>query len=34
MNARFEVKLLAMGFARCDAGLSACFYLSPLMELK
>jgi len=34
MNERFEVKLAAMGFARCDAGMSVCFYLSPLMELK
>lgn len=34
LNERFEVKLLAMGFARRDSGLSACFFLSPLMELK
>ncbi len=34
LNDRFEVKLLAMGFARCDVGMSACFFLSPLMEIK
>jgi hypothetical protein len=34
MSKRFEVKLAAMGFARRDAGLSPCFFLSPDMELK
>ena len=34
MNDRFVAKLAAMGFARCDAGLSVCFFLSPMMELK
>lgn len=34
LNERFEGKLLAMGFARHDEGLSFCFYLSPEMELN
>lgn len=34
LNERFEGKLLAMGFTRCDVGLSFCFYLSPEMELN
>jgi hypothetical protein len=34
LNERFEGKLLAMGFTRCDVGMSACFYLSPEMELN
>jgi hypothetical protein len=34
LNDRLVGKLATMGFARCDNGLSICFYLSPQMELK
>lgn len=34
LNERFEGRLLAMGFARRDEGLSACFYLAQEMELN